>query len=215
MNIWKTLYIIQLLRCQASKQTPSQHHIRWVKQKLSLEFAHSMCCTANMGNLHMRMKQRVKLIHMSEDIKVVATNRKANFEYFLLEKFEAGISLQGSEIKSIRAGQVSIQEAYVDIQDGKQAWLVEAHIAPYEQANQFNHEPRRKRRLLLHKKQIRQLWNNVRTKGMTIVPTRVYLKNGRAKVEIALAKGKKAYDKRAGIAKRDAERSAEREMRVR
>jgi len=152
---------------------------------------------------------------MAEDIKVVATNRKAGFEYFLLEKFEAGISLQGSEIKSIRAGQISIKEAYVDVQNGEQAWLVEAHIAPYAQANQFNHEPRRKRRLLLHKKQIRELWDNVRIKGMTIVPTRVYLKNGRAKVEIALAKGKKAYDKRATIAKRDESRSAEREMRVR
>jgi len=154
-------------------------------------------------------------MHMTEDIKVIATNRKAGFEYFLLEKFEAGLSLQGSEIKSIRAGQISIKEAYVDIQDGKQAWLVEAHIAPYAQANQFNHEPRRKRRLLLHKKQISELWDNVRIKGMTIVPLRVYLKNGRAKIEIALAKGKKAYDKRASIAKRDAERSAEREMRVR
>ena len=152
---------------------------------------------------------------MTEDIKVVATNRKASFEYFLLEKYEAGLSLQGSEIKSIRAGQISIKEAYVDVQDGKQAWLVEAHIAPYEQANQFNHEPRRKRRLLLHKKQIRELWDNVRIKGMTIVPTRVYLKDGRAKIEIALAKGKKAYDKRATIAKRDEARSAEREMRVR
>lgn len=152
---------------------------------------------------------------MTEDIKVVATNRKASFEYFLLEKFEAGISLQGSEIKSIRAGQISIKEAYVDIQDGKQAWLVEAHIAPYAQANQFNHEPLRKRRLLLHKKEISKLWDNVRIKGMTIVPTRVYLKNGRAKIEIALAKGKRAYDKRASIAKRDAERSADREMRVR
>lgn len=152
---------------------------------------------------------------MTEDIKVVATNRKAGFEYFLLEKFEAGLSLQGSEIKSIRAGQISIKEAYVDVQDGKQAWLVEAHIAPYAQANRFNHEPRRKRRLLLHKKEISKLWDNVRIKGMTIVPTRVYLKNGRAKIEIALAKGKKAYDKRASIAKRDAERSADREMRVR
>jgi SsrA-binding protein len=92
---------------------------------------------------------------------------------------------------------------------------MEAHIAPYAQANQFNHEPRRKRRLLLHKKEIRQLWDNVRIKGMTIVPLRVYLKDGRAKIEIALAKGKKAYDKRAAIAKRDAARSAEREMRVR
>ena len=157
----------------------------------------------------------LKLMYMTEDIKVVATNRKAGFEYFLLEKFEAGLSLQGSEIKSIRAGQISIKEAYVDVQNGKEAWLVEAHIAPYAQANQFNHEPLRKRRLLLHKKEIKQLWDNVRIKGMTIVPLRVYLKNGRAKIEIALAKGKKAYDKRASIAKRDAERSADREMRVR
>lgn len=152
---------------------------------------------------------------MSENIKVLATNRKASFEYFLHERFEAGLELQGSEIKSIRAGQISIQESYVDIENGQQAWLVEAHIAPYEQANRFNHDPRRKRRLLLHKKQIRELWNSVRMKGMTIVPTRVYLKNGRAKIEIALAKGKKAYDKRATIAKRDEARSAERETRVR
>ncbi len=152
---------------------------------------------------------------MTEDIKVVATNRKAGFEYFLLEKFEAGLALQGSEIKSIRAGQISIQESYVEIENGEQAFLVEAHIAPYEQANRFNHDPRRKRRLLLHKKEIRKLWDQVRIKGMTIVPTRVYLKNGRAKVEIALAKGKKAYDKRASIAKRDEARSAERETRVR
>lgn len=152
---------------------------------------------------------------MSENVKVVANNRKAGFEYFLLEKFEAGIALQGSEIKSLRAGQISIQEAYVDITDGVQAWLIESHIAPYEQANRFNHEPKRKRKLLLHKKQIRELWDSIRIKGMTIVPTRVYLKNGRAKVEIALAKGKKAYDKRATIAKRDEARSAERETRVR
>ena len=152
---------------------------------------------------------------MTEDIKVVATNRKASFEYFLLEKFEAGLELQGSEIKSIRAGQVSIQESFVDVENGQEAWLVEAHIAPYEQANRFNHDPKRKRRLLLHKKEIRKLWDNVRIKGMTIVPTRVYIKNGRAKIEIALAKGKKAYDKRETIAKRDEKRSTEREMRVR
>ncbi len=152
---------------------------------------------------------------MAEDVKVLATNRKASFEYFLLEKFEAGLALHGSEIKSIRAGQISIQESYVDIENGEQAWLVEAHIAPYAQANRFNQEPRRRRRLLLHKKQIRELWNNIRIKGMTVVPTRVYLKNGRAKIEIALAKGKKAYDKRETIAKRDAARSAERETRVR
>lgn len=152
---------------------------------------------------------------MTEEIKIVANNRKAGFEYFLLEKYEAGLALQGSEIKSIRAGQISIQEAFVDVENGEQAWLVEAHIAPYEQANRYNHDPKRKRKLLLHKKQIRELWNNVRIKGMTIVPTRVYLKNGRAKIEIALAKGKKAHDKRATIAKRDEARSAERETRVR
>jgi SsrA-binding protein len=152
---------------------------------------------------------------MAEDIKVVATNRKASFEYFLMEKFEAGLALQGTEIKSIRAGQVSIQESFVDIKDGTEAWLVDAHIAPYEQASRFNHEPRRKRKLLLHKKQILELWNNIRIKGMTVVPTRVYLKDGRAKIEIALAKGKKAYDKRATIAKRDEARNNERETRVR
>jgi len=152
---------------------------------------------------------------MTEDVKVVANNRKASFEYFLLEKFEAGLVLQGSEIKSIRAGQMSIQESYVDIVNGEEAWLVEANIAPYTQANRFNHDPKRKRKILLHKKQIRELWNNIRIKGMTVVPTRVYLKDGRAKIEIALAKGKKAYDKRATIAKRDEARSADRETRAR
>jgi SsrA-binding protein len=152
---------------------------------------------------------------MAEDVKVIATNRKAGFEYFLLERFEAGLSLQGSEIKSIRAGQISIVESYVDIENGQNAFLVEAHIAPYEQANRFNHDPKRKRRLLLHKKQIRELWDAVRLKGMTIVPTRVYLKDGRAKIEIALARGKKLYDKRETIAKRDAEREAKREAHQR
>ena len=152
---------------------------------------------------------------MPEDFKVIAKNRKASFEYFLLDKFEAGLVLQGTEIKSIRAGQISIQEAYVDVTDGREAWLIEAHIAPYEQASRFNHDPKRKRKLLLKKKQIRELWNGVRIRGMTVVPTRVYLKGGRAKLEIALAKGKKAYDKRATIAKRDEARSSERAQRVR
>ncbi len=151
---------------------------------------------------------------MNEEIKVVATNRKANFEYFLLEKFEAGLSLQGSEIKSIRAGQMSLVEAYIDIESGE-AWLRGAHIAPYEQASRFNHDPLRPRRLLLNKREIRELFNSVRQKGMTIVPTRVYLKNGRAKIEIALARGKRAYDKRAAIAKRDQARDAQRESRDR
>ena len=153
---------------------------------------------------------------MTEDIKVIATNRKASFEYFLMEKFEAGLVLQGSEIKSIRAGQISIQESFVDIPNGQEAWLVESHIAPYEQAGtHFNHEPKRKRKLLLHKKQIREIFNDIRIKGMTVVPTRVYFKDGRAKIEIALAKGKKAYDKRATIAKRDEARDSERASRAR
>ncbi len=145
-------------------------------------------------------------------IKIVATNRKANFEYFLFERYEAGIALRGSEIKSIRAGQMSLAEAYVQI-DGREAWLMESHIAPYEQANIFNHEPRRPRKLLLHRSEIRKLWAEVRQKGMTVIPVRVYLKDGRAKVDIALAKGKKLFDKRETIAKRDAERDAERQWR--
>ena len=149
-----------------------------------------------------------------DNIKVVATNRKAKFEYFLIETFEAGIVLQGSEIKSIRAGQVSLTEAFVQT-DGEDAWLMGAHISPYEQASRFNHEPVRPRRLLLHKKEIRKLWDDVRQKGMTIIPTRIYLKGGRAKVEIALARGKKSYDKREAIAKRDRERDSAREMRIR
>jgi SsrA-binding protein len=152
---------------------------------------------------------------MAEDIKIIATNRRAGFEYFLLEKFEAGLVLQGSEIKSIRAGQMSIKESYIDVEDGQSAWLIEAHIAPYAQASRFNHDPKRKRRLLLHKKQIRELWNAVRQKGMTVVPTRVYLKDGRAKIEIALARGKKAYDKRETIARRDQAREQDRESRAR
>jgi SsrA-binding protein len=147
---------------------------------------------------------------MPENVKVVAKNRKAGFEYFLFDRFEAGLALQGSEIKSIRAGQASIGEAYVQV-DSNNAWLIEAHIAPYEQANRFNHDPKRNRRLLLHKKEIRELWNAVRQKGVTIVPTMLYLKDGRAKLEIAVAKGKKMHDKREAIARRDAEREQDRQ----
>jgi SsrA-binding protein len=146
--------------------------------------------------------------------KVVATNRRARHEYFILETLEAGIALQGSEIKSVRAGQISLAEAYVRV-DGKEAWLEDAHIAPYEQASIFNHEPRRPRKLLLHSSEIKRLWNTVRQKGVTIIPLSIYLKNGRAKVEIATAKGKKLYDKRADLAKRDSKREIERHMHER
>ncbi len=147
---------------------------------------------------------------MAENVKVVATNRKAGFEYFLFERFEAGLALKGSEIKSIRSGQISLAEAFIRV-DENQAWLIEAHIAPYIQANRFNHDPKRPRRLLLHRKEIREMWDAVRQKGVTIVPIRVYLKNGRAKLEIAIAKGKKLHDKREAIARRDAEREMDRE----
>lgn len=139
------------------------------------------------------------------DVKTLATNRKARFEYFIEETYEAGIALLGTEIKSVRLGQISLQEAYVRT-DGQQAWLVGAHVAPYAQASAFQHDPDRERRLLLHKKEIREMWNAVRIKGMTIVPIRVYLKAGRAKLEIGVAKGKKLYDKRASIKERDEER---------
>jgi len=143
-------------------------------------------------------------------IKVVAKNRKAHFEYFLLEQFEAGIALVGTEIKSIRAGQISLAEAYVEVTE-REAWLINAHIAPYEAASRYNHDPKRPRRLLLHKREIREMFDSVRQKGTTIVPLQAYLKDGLAKVEIAVAKGKKLYDKREVMAKRDSEREMKRE----
>jgi SsrA-binding protein len=146
-------------------------------------------------------------------IKIIAKNRKASFEYFLMEKFEAGIELQGSEIKSIRAGQVSIGEAFIQI-DNLEAWLINSHVAKYDAASIFNHDPKRKRKLLLHKKEINQIWNAVRQKGLTVVPTILYLSNGKAKIEIALAKGKKMYDKRDSIAKRDQEREISRSRKI-
>lgn len=148
------------------------------------------------------------------DIKVVATNRKARHEYFLLDTYEAGIALHGSEIKAIRAGQISLAQAYIRL-DGQEAWLMDAHVAPYEQAGRFNHDPLRPKKLLLHSDEIRKLWDTVRQKGVTIIPLRIYLKKGRAKVEIAVAKGKKLYDKRAAIAERDAEREIERQFHSR
>ena len=147
----------------------------------------------------------------TDEFKVVVTNRKAKHDYFLEDIFEAGLSLRGTEIKSIRAGQVSLKEAHVET-DGSQAWLVNAHIAPYESAGQFNHDPRRRRKLLLHKREIRRLFDRVRQRGYTIVPLRLYLKRGKAKLEIALAKGKRQYDKRKEISKRDAARDVERAL---
>lgn len=148
-------------------------------------------------------------------IKVVARNRKAKHNYLILDTYEAGISLKGSEIKSIRAGQISLAEAYVTIDDSGEAWLVSAHIAPYNQASHFNHDPLRPRKLLLHRREIKNLWDDVRKKGVTIIPLSVYLKSGIAKIEIAVAKGKQLHDKRAAIAKRDALREIERDFKKR
>ncbi len=147
---------------------------------------------------------------MSE--RTVATNRKAKRDYHIEETLEAGIALKGTEIKSVRAGQVSLNESFVLIDNNLEAWLVDAYIAPYKHGTHANHDPRRKRKLLLHKKEILRLWNRVREKGMTIIPLRMYIKNGRAKVEIALARGKKKYDKRAEIARKEAEREIQRAL---
>ncbi len=151
---------------------------------------------------------------MKNENKSLAKNRKAEFEYFLLERFEAGISLQGSEIKSIRAGQVSLQEAYIQVTE-KEAWLKDAHIATYNPASYTNHDPKRQRQLLLNKREIRELWVSVKQKGVSVVPLRMYLKDGRAKLEIALAKGKKLYDKRDEIEKKDIERDISRTLKGR
>lgn len=146
--------------------------------------------------------------------KVVARNRKASHDFFLQEKYEAGLVLQGSEIKAIRAGQISLKEAYVRT-DGRQAWLINAHIAPYDPASRSNHNPIRERKLLLHTKEIAELHEEVKRNGSTIVPLQVYLKKGRAKLEIAVAKGKKSWDKRQDIAKKDAEREMARALKQR
>ena len=147
------------------------------------------------------------------DVKVVATNKKARFEYFIEDTFEAGLALKGTEIKSIRSGQISLQEAYVRT-NGEQAWLVGAHVAPYAHASAVQHDPSRERKLLLHKREIKTLWDAVRIKGMTIVPIRVYLKAGRAKLEIGIAKGKKLYDKRESIKRREQDRDLKRTMKA-
>ncbi len=144
--------------------------------------------------------------------KTVTVNRKAQHDYHIVRTLEAGLSLRGTEIKSIREGRVSIREAYVRPDDGE-VWLVGAHIAHYAPAGSTNHDPTRRRRLLLHKRQIAELRRAVESEGVTIVPLRLYLKGGRAKLEIAVGRGKKRYDKRAAIAKRDADRQMQRALR--
>jgi SsrA-binding protein len=150
---------------------------------------------------------------MPEHIKIVARNRKAHHDYHIENTFEAGIVLMGSEIKSIRANRVSLQDGFVQEQAGE-LWLMNVHIATYDEAAIFGHQdPLRPRKLLLHKREIAQIISRIRERGYTVVPTMLYLSKGRAKVEIALARGKKLYDKRQSIAKREADRQIQRALK--
>ena len=146
--------------------------------------------------------------------RVVTSNRRAHHEFFIVETIEAGIALTGTEIKSIRDGKITISEAYARIEQGE-LWLIGAHVSPYSHGNRANHDPDRPRKLLVHRRQIADLREAIEQKGMTIVPLRVVLRRGRAKVEIGVARGKKLYDKRQASAERDARRDVERAMRDR
>ena len=146
--------------------------------------------------------------------KLIADNRRARHDYHLLERLEAGIALTGTEVKSLREGRASLQRAYGDVREGE-VWLVGAHISPYERASIGAHDPDRDRKLLLHRKEISTLIGKVQQRGLTLIPTRLYFKNGRAKVELALARGKEQHDKRRDIARRDADRQIERALRER
>ena len=150
---------------------------------------------------------------MKEDqAKDVAVNRKAYYEYFVDDKIEAGLVLTGTEIKSVRAGRVNLRDGYVTFRNGE-AWMVNVHIAPYDQGNRANHDPRQDRKLLLHRREILRLHSRVQEKGYTVVPLRMYLLNNLAKVEIALVRGKKLYDKRESLAQKEADRSIQRALK--
>ena len=150
----------------------------------------------------------------SKGFKLIANNKKAYHDYFIDEKYEAGISLAGTEVKSLRMGKCSIKESYIQIKNGE-VFIYQMHISPYEKGNIFNRDPLRVKKLLLHKYEINKLASQVQMKGYTIMPLRVYLKGSLVKVEIGLARGKKNYDKRQDIAKKDAKREAERDFKVR
>jgi SsrA-binding protein len=146
--------------------------------------------------------------------KLIVDNRRARHDYELLERFEAGLVLTGTEVKSLRQGRVSLGQAFADLRDGE-LWLVGAEIATYDQGNIANHDPTRDRKLLLHRSELSSLYGKVREKGLTLVPTRMYWKDGRAKVELALARGKQTIDKRRDIAKREADRAIQRALKSR
>ncbi|NLA06711.1 MAG: SsrA-binding protein SmpB [Firmicutes bacterium] len=146
--------------------------------------------------------------------KIVATNRKAYHDYHVDETYEAGIALTGTEIKSVRQGMVSLRDSFARVENGE-VFLYDMHVSPYDAGNRYNHEPRRTRKLLLHKAEIRRLATKTQEKGFTLIPLKVYLKGGRAKVEIALAKGKRLFDKREDIKKRDVMRQVDRAIKDR
>lgn len=149
----------------------------------------------------------------TEGIKIVADNRQVRYLYEILETYEAGIELKGTEVKSIRAGKVNLRDGYGLIRNGE-AWLLNVHISPYQTASEyFNHDPRRTRKMLLHREQIRKLIGKVEQQGLTLVPTKMYLKKGLVKVEIALVKGKKIHDKRETLKKRQDQREIERALK--
>lgn len=149
---------------------------------------------------------------MAGQVKVVTTNRRAHRNYSIVDTYEAGLALLGSEVKSMRAGRMELKDSYAVIEDGE-AFLVGAHISPYDFAREGGHDPERKRKLLLHKSEINRLAGTLAEKGLTLVPLRVYFKDGKAKVELGLAKGKTTYDKRETLKARDAKRDMEREIR--
>lgn len=150
--------------------------------------------------------------HSDGDVKQVATNRKALYEYFIEDRFEAGVALTGTEIKSVRAGRVNLRDGFVLIRNGE-AWLINVHIAPYDFGNRENHEPRRERRLLLHKQEIRKMLSKVSERGWTVVPLNIHLVKGRAKIEVALVRGKRQYDRKDAVAERDADRELRRQVK--
>ncbi len=146
-------------------------------------------------------------------IKIVATNRKARHDYFILETYEAGIELVGTEVKSIRAGHVNLKDSFCQVKDGEM-YVYQMHVSPYEQGNIFNKDPMRPRKLLLHRREITKLYAQVKQDGFALVPLSIYFKNSRLKLEIGVAKGKKLYDKRAAMAERDTKREMDRAMKA-
>ena len=149
-----------------------------------------------------------------ESVKLIANNKKAYFDYFIEDKYEAGVALHGTEVKSIRMGKCSIKESYIKIEDGE-VFIYGMHISPYEKGNIFNKDPMRIKKLLMHKYEINKLNGKLQQKGLTLVPLQVYLKGGLVKVEVGLARGKKLYDKRESLAKKDMKREAEKEFKIR